>query len=510
MNAIVVGAGLGGLGAAITMAAAGAQVLVVEAAPGPGGKAGTLRIGDGAVAGGDQPGRVEAGDGVEVDTGPSVLTLPDAFDAVLGPAGVRLDDLVRLRRPDPAFRYIYDDGLVLDLRPELDDSLAAVEGALGSTAAAELRAYLDHTRRIWEVSAPSFVYGPPPSFAGMMALGPMALGMVRQIDPLRSMWRSICALVREPHLRLLLARFATYNGSDPRRAPATLGCIAHVELGLGGFGVEGGIGALITALVALAQSMGVTFAYSEPIDGLVIAEDGAVRGVRRPGAAPLTADVVVCNNDAAQVAAWLPAGRTPRTLANRSTPSTSGWTGILRARRTATPRVAHQVLFPPNYLDEFADLFDRRLPPAVPSVYVCAQEACHGRTGWPSAEPLFVMTNAPATSRTAPAADPVALGERALARLATAGLIGSDDTLVWSRSPQDLANQFPGSDGGLYGAASNDRAAAFQRPPNRLPSLPGLYLASGSAHPGGGMPLCFLSGRSAGQAALRDQGREAR
>ena len=506
MNAIVVGSGLGGLGAAITLAAAGVQVLVVDAAPGPGGKAGTLRIDAGVVHGGDQPGRQGPGEGVEVDSGPSVLTLPDAFDAVLAPAGVRLQDLVTLRRPDPAFRYIYDDGLVLDLRPELEDSVAAVAMALGPTAAGELRAYLDHTRRIWEISAPSFVYGPPPSFAGMMALGPLALGMVRRIDPLRSLWQSICALVKEPHLRLLLARFATYNGSDPRRAPATLGCIAHVELGLGGFGVEGGVGALIAALVALANSLGVAFAYGEPIHGLVLDPRGAVRGVRRPGAAPLMADVVICNNDAAQVATWLPAGAVPRALTPKPTPSTSGWTGILRAARPAAPRVAHQVLFPPDYLAEFEDLFDRHRAPRSPSVYVCAQEACHGRSGWPDAEPLFVMTTAPATSRAAPDADD-GLGERALDRLRAARLIGADDTLVWSRRPADLAAQFPGSAGSLYGAASNDRAAAFQRPPNRLARLPGLYLASGSAHPGGGMPLCFLSGRSAGRAALEDHGR---
>jgi phytoene dehydrogenase-like protein len=475
----------------------------VMAAPGPGGKAGTLRIGEGQLAGADAPGLVGAGPGVEVDTGPSVLTLPEAFDQVLAPAGVRLSALVRLRQPDPAFRYHFADGLVLDLRPSVEDSLAAVRAALGARPAEQLAAYLQHVRGIWEVSAPSFVYGPPPSFAGLMALGPLALGMVRRIDPLRSLWQSICALVEEPHLRLLLARFATYNGSDPRRAPATLGCIAHVELALGGFGVEGGIGALVRALVGLAEDLGVAFAYGAPVDGLVLDRDGAVRGVRRPGAPPLLADAVVCNNDAAQVATWLPGpGEGPR-LVGRGAPSTSGWTGILRAARGAAPRPAHQVLFPADYLEEFADLFERGRAPADPSVYLCAQESCHGRRGWADAEPLFLMCNAPPVG--VGQEDP-ALGDRALARVRARGLVGADDALVWSRQPGALGAQFPGSRGSLYGAASNDRAAAFQRPPNRVPRRPGLYLASGSAHPGGGMPLCFLSGRAAGVAALQDGG----
>jgi len=192
----------------------------------------------------------------------------------------------------------------------------------------------------------------------------------------------------------------------------------------------------------------------------------------------------------------------------------SGWVGIVRARRrTGTEaRVAHTVLFPGAYLEEFADIFDRDRPPAEPTVYLCAQEACHGRAGWAEEEPVFVMANAPAEPVDAPRAAATwdRLRDTSLARVRAAGLCGEADALAWERTPAGLAAEFPGSRGSIYGAASNSPWAAFRRPPNRVPGVRGLYLASGSAHPGGGVPLCVLSGAAAARAILRDRGVETR
>lgn len=188
----------------------------------------------------------------------------------------------------------------------------------------------------------------------------------------------------------------------------------------------------------------------------------------------------------------------------------SGWTGIVRARRRVgqDARAAHTVLFPEEYLEEFADIFDRDRPPQAPTVYCCAQEPCHQRRGWADHEPVFIMTNAPPEPRggARPAEVYTALRERALGRLRGAGLIDGDDAVVWERAPAGLAAAYPGSRGALYGASSNSLFAAFKRPANRVSGLPGLYLASGSAHPGGGMPLCVLSGRMAARHVCEDLG----
>lgn len=482
-DAIVVGAGAGGLSAAITLAADGRRVLVLEAGAGPGGKAGVARVGD-----------------VTFDTGPSVLTLPGVFQELIASAGLDPEAELPLRRADPSFRYLYPDGVRVDVHHELDDTLASVGAALGADAARELDGFMRYAAKIWDAAAPVFVFGPAPNVSGILGRGLAALSAVSKIDPFNDMRSAIEKRVRSPHLRMLLSRYATYNGSDVRQAPATLNCIAHVELALGGWGVQGGIGALVQALVRAAERLGVVFRYRSPVEELLL-QGGAVRGVRT-AAGTFGAPIVVMNADVAHVVKDLIPAGTRHGIRSSGTPSMSGYNLVLRARRQA--RAPHTVLFPRDYEAEFVDIFDRDRPPAEPTVYLCAQETCHGRQGWDEHEPLFVMANAPPEPADGQRPTEVWRGLRAavMTRLRDAGLIDASDEVVWERTPGDLARQFPGSRGAIYGASSNGMTAAFQRPENVVAKVPGLFLASGSAHPGGGLPLAAQSGREAAKAAV--------
>ncbi|MCA9493029.1 MAG: FAD-dependent oxidoreductase, partial [Myxococcales bacterium] len=257
--------------------------------------------------------------------------------------------------------------------------------ALGDDARRQLEAWLTYAGRIWAAAEPRFVRGPAPSPWAM--LSPSALTDLLAIDPLRTMEGAVRARVSDPRLRDVLLRYATYAGSDPRRAPATLHCISHVELALGGFGVRGGIGALVAALVRAAERMGVALRTGSPARRVLV-EDGRAVGVALDEG-ELRADVVVSNAEVAHLHQAL-LGRTdvPRPT------STSGWTAIVSAR--TQERAAHTVLFPADYDQEFVDLFDRARVPVDPTVYVCAQRAAHGRGTWDDGtEPLFVMVNAP-------------------------------------------------------------------------------------------------------------------
>jgi phytoene desaturase len=489
---VVLGAGVSGLVAAVELAAAGWAVTVLERGVRAGGKAGIVVV-----------------DGVETDTGPSVVTLPHVFDAVFRAAGSSLADEATLFQPAPATRYHYPDGLALDVFSGRERTVASVDAALGADAAAEVDAFLRYAAAIWEASAPHFVEADAPSVLGTLRLGPgVLLRDLPRIDAARTMHRAARARLSDPRLRWLFERFATYNGSDPRRAPATLHCIAHVELGLGVYGVEGGIHALVRALVRVAEGLGVRFRYGVEVVGL-IADAHGVRGVATADGDVVAARHVVSNVDTALLRDRLLPPDLARPLRARHVASTSGWTAILKARRRPEEaRPAHAVLFPTDYAQEFADLFDRDRGPVEPTVYVCAQEKAHRRAGWADHEPLFVMANAPAEPAHGPRPAEVheALGQRTIARLRAAGLVEPDDAVVWQRSPAGLALDFPGSRGSLYGAASNDLFAAFRRPPNRVPGVRGLYLASGTAHPGGGLPLVALSGRAAARALLADAG----
>lgn len=489
-DAVVIGAGIGGLSSAISLASRGQKVLVVEKASAAGGKAG-----------------VETIDGVRVDTGPSVLTLPQVFDQVLNQAGMRLTEQVTLREPEPAFRYFFPDQTVLDIYCRLEQTLDSVERVLGSGPRGQLESFLEYAGRIWETAAPVFIYGPRPTFRKVMERGWQAIRMLPRIDPFVTMDRAIGRRVCSEHLRTLLWRYATYNGSDPRRAPATLNCIAHVELALGGYGIQGGIYALVEALIRAAEKLGVTFLYHAAAEQIVVVQ-GAVQGVVLGSGERLDAPRVVANADAAQVARKLLPPGMKHGIATDQPPSMSGYTAIVRARRNGctAARVAHEVIFPEDYESEFSDIFDKAQLPATPTVYLCAQEKCHGIPGWPDHEPVFIMANAPAVSDLHDdALDWRLYRERVLHRGVATKRLEVDDNVIWERTPAALASAFPYSQGSIYGAASNNRYAAFKRPPNRLPDVFGLYLASGSAHPGGGLPLAALSGQTAAQEALSKQ-----
>jgi 1-hydroxycarotenoid 3,4-desaturase len=485
----VVGAGFGGLTAAIELAAAGLRVQVFEAGPRPGGKADVVRLDE----------------GVEVDTGPSVLTMPDVFDAVFRRAGTSLAAEVELLSPSPAFRYVYPDGEQLPVYVELAETLAAVARVLGVQAREELERFLARSRRVWEAAEPHFVRGPAPSVSSLLGLS--SVRALTRIDAHRTLYSTICADVSDERLRWLLARYATYNGSDPRRCPATLGCIAWVELGLGAYGVRGGMHALASALARVARRLGVQLHFGAPV-ARIVTKGRSVTGLQLADGAQIATSRVVCNADVAHLATDL-LDAPPRGLAKRAQPSMSGWVGIARVpRREAEALAAHTVVFAREYLAEFADIFDRDRPPGDPTVYLCQPEHAFGRSGWRDHVPVFAMANAPPepVDGPRPAAAWRELRAAVERRLVDSGVLSGDLDWVWERSPAALEARFPRSRGAIYGASSNEALAAFRRPANRVRELAGLYLASGSAHPGGGVPLCALSGKAAAVAALADAG----
>ena len=265
---VVVGAGIGGLAAAARLAHAGIEVVVVEAADEEGGKIGR-----------------EEWEGVRFDTGPSLLTMPWVFGELFAECGERFEEAVELIRLDPAFEYRWPDGASLTVRAELSATIEAVRASLGARAAAEFASFMEYARSIWEEALPNFVAGPAPELGGVMRLGLGRLARLRRIDPLRTMQAGIERHVREPHLRDLLMRYATYNGSDPRRAPATLNCIAWVEMGEGGWGIAGGMHALPRAVRALAERGGARFEFGERVERVEV-EGGARARRAASGGAP--------------------------------------------------------------------------------------------------------------------------------------------------------------------------------------------------------------------------------
>jgi phytoene desaturase len=485
---VVVGAGLGGLAAAARLAASGHAVTVLEQADGVGGKLGWF-----------------SRDGHSFDTGPSLVTMPQVYRDLFTATGGPLEDAVDLIRLDPAVDYRFTDGTRLTMPGTAPAIQGALDDAVGPGAGAQWTALLDRAAAMWRISEEPFLRRP---LQGAVTLARLARrpADVATVAP----WQTLRGLgeqhLRDPHLRMLLDRYATYSGSDPRRAPAVLATVPYVEQSFGSWYVRGGLHRLGLAVAGRATGHGAVVRTGARVRRVLV-EGGRAAGVELGDGERVAADVVVSGVDAAALYTdLLPAGRgtrgTRRDLA-RATPSLSGVV-LLLALRGRTPGLAHHtVLFPADYDAEFDAVFGtgrfRRAPRPVadPTVYVSAPGDPALRPDDDS-ESWFVLVNAP---RHDPAHgvdwDGPGLADRyarqILDVLARRGLDVRDRVRWWVvRTPADLARDTGSIGGSIYGTSSNGTRAAFLRPANASP-IPGLFLVGGSSHPGGGLPLVALS-----------------
>ncbi len=348
---VIIGGGIGGLSAAIHLAAAGRRVILLEQNAAVGGKMGQVRA-----------------DGFRWDTGPSVITMRHVFEDLFAAAGRRMDDYLALEPVDPLTRYFYPDGTVLDATRDLPRMTGQI-AALDARDVAGYRAYLDYAARLHRITGPVFIYDQPPRLRSLLHVSPLD---VLRVDGLRTMDRAIRGFVHSPHLRQLLGRFATYVGASPYRAPATLNVIGHVELKGGVWYPRGGVYGIAAALVRLAGELGVDIRTETRVEALNVA-GGRVRGVALADGSRIAAQAVIANLDVATVyERLLPAGAANRRRVGhllKAEPSCSGFI-LLLGVRGSFPRLAHHnIFFSGDYRREFDEIFRQGIPPTEPTVY---------------------------------------------------------------------------------------------------------------------------------------------
>ncbi|WP_285547994.1 phytoene desaturase family protein [Actinoplanes regularis] len=480
---VVIGAGVGGMAAAVRLAEAGHRVTVHEQSGDVGGK----------LAGYER-------DGFRFDTGPSLLTLPDVF-AELG-----LD--LRPEPLDPVVRHFFPDGTILDSSADHQVFLERVAAAFGAEAARDWARFWHRAERIWHASWESVLRRPVT--AASLARLSWRLGDLAAIAPGRSLRSLGRHYLHDRRLRMLLDRYATYAGADPRRAPAALAAIPYAELAFGGWYLPGGLVTIADSLRSRCADSGVRIELRSPV--AKIAADRRVRGVHLADGTFVRADVVVSNVDA--VTLYRDLLPRPRSLAGLADRSLAGFV-LLLGVRGETPELAHHnVFFPRDYDAEFDAVFGgpgrRARPAGDPTVFVtrAADPAVRpaGHEAW------FVLVNAASQGTGWTQVDwrrPGLAGayrDRILDVLAARGL-DVRDRLVFAevRTPAALAEATGTPGGAIYGTAGG-----LLRPANRGP-VEGLFLVGGSAHPGGGLPMVALSaqivagliGVASGSRALR-------
>ena len=479
---VVIGAGIGGMATAARLSVKGHQVTIVEQSDQVGGKASAY-----------------SRDGFVFDTGPSLITLPAVYRDLFLKTGTSLEDNVDLQPVEPGTSYRWSDGTRVTL-PGVNPAAAATAlgDALGGTAREDWLALIARAAEIWRITRKPFLESPLTGTRELLALAksPRDVRTVAPTTSLRGLGRKY---LRDPRLRMLLDRYATYSGSDPRKAPAALSTIPYVEQTFGSWHIGGGVHKLADALAARCEERKVDILLNSDVTRIVL-DEGKVRSVELSDGSHLEADIVVSNADASHLYGDLVSGnRADAALRQlrKATPSFSGFVMLL-AIKGRTPDISHHnVWFPADYNAEFDAVFKGR-PATDPTIYACVPDDPLMR---PDAdhESWFVLINAPRHghgknefdwSQTDFANN---YADRMVELLAERGT-DLRNRILWREliTPADLEARTRAPGGSIYGTSSNGMRAAFLRPANTSP-IEGLYLVGGSSHPGGGLPLVGMS-----------------
>ncbi len=487
MEVVVIGAGVGGLAAAIGLASRGVRVTVLERNANVGGKLNVWESG-----------------GFRFDTGPHVLTMLWALDEVFQSAGRRISDVLDLVRLDTVCRYHFPNGATLDAPGDPEDAAQAIrEFAPGEEAG--FRRFLDYARQVSEATTEPFLrqdFG-----ASVRSVpSPAQWGQLTSFLALKP-WRTLRDVVQahftDPRLRQVFELYALYSGSHPARASGIFATVADVQWREGTFYVRGGLYQLAEALRDAAESLGVRFRTSAQVQEIIV-KNGRARGVETWCGNRLFADAVVCNADAlGAMTALVPHNARRRWTDGRVQkiePSTSAFLLLLGVQGEYPQLAHHNSFLAADGEAEFSAIFGTQTPAEDPTIGVACQSVTDPTKAPPGCSNLFVMTNPPALSsdfewRT----EAPRYRNLVLAKLERMGLTDLRRRIVVEQrwTPLDLESRYGAYRGAIYGLSSNGWRQGFLRPPQVSPDVQGLYFVGGSTHPGGGVPLCALSGTNA-------------
>jgi 1-hydroxycarotenoid 3,4-desaturase len=487
-HVIVIGAGMGGLTSALLLACQGLRVTVLERAETPGGKMRQLIV-----------------NGAAIDSGPTVFTMRWILEHIFEAAGTSLTATLNLTPLDVLARHAWNSAATLDLYADAKRSADAIGAFSGTAEAKRFLGFCTEAKRVYNALEGPYIRSERPTLMSLgMGLGPRGLAVLTRLGPFSTLWRALARHFRDPRLQQLYGRYATYTGSSPFAAPATLMLIAQVEMD-GVWSVDGGMHAVAKSIADLAIKRGAEIRYGAHCEEIMV-NNGRAAGVRLKSGEVIHADSIIFNGDATALAQGLLGASVSKAVAPMpsSARSLSAMTWSINAKTNGFPLSRHNVFFDDDYASEFRDIFEHKRLPRKATVYVCAQDRDAAKDKGKiinntDAERLLCLVNAPAIGdeRRINAAEIEQCEQNMIRQLARCGLtIDRQLGNTQLTTPADFHRLFPGTGGALYGMASHGWMTSFKRP-SSMSRIPGLYLAGGSVHPGPGVPMAAMSGQLA-------------
>jgi len=481
---IIVGGGLGGLSSAIRLAHQGHSVTLLE---------------KNSVLGGKLNLTVE--NGYYFETGPTLLTMPSVLFDLFTDTGREVHHYLSLKSVSPACRYFFSDKSQLDIFNDLPKTLNELE-QFNSEEKIAFEKMIAHGRNVYDVAAKPFLFENKSRWDIPFFLKHWkSLLQVWRLDPFRTLNQLVEKTFKDPRLRQVFNRFATYNGSSPYKTPATFSIIPFIELGMGAWTVDGGIYQISMALERLAKELGVEIIKNEEVTEIVF-KHNQVQGVRTKSGKKYKTSRLIVNEDVLSVYEDLINSKEIKSKLNQLTSqsdiSSSGFMLQMGVKKKFPELAHHNIFFSEEYKQEFDEIFTQKIPPRQPTIYLSISSKSDPDLAPEGCSNLFILVNVPSLKdNTHWEENKQSYRDLILNRLADYGIERIDENSevenIWT--PLDFKQKYNAFRGSIYGLASNSPWAAFRRPSNICKEIKGLYFVGGSTHPGGGIPLVLLSGK---------------
>ncbi len=476
----VIGAGLGGLAAAIRLSLLGFSVDVFEKNNSPGGKASQILE-----------------DGFRFDAGPSVLTMPFVLDNLFAEAGENINDFIQLKKLEINCKYFYDDKTIINAYSDKNKFVQELTEKTSEKKENILRMF-EQSKNIYELTAPIFLLSKlwePKKILNLRAFA--SFMKLNKLDLMKTMHESNANYLTDIKVIQLFDRYATYNGSNPYSAPSVLNVINHVENGIGAYISGKGIYAITEALYQLALKKNVRFFFNRVVDKILF-ENKKIKGIQI-SAVEFDYDIVISNADVNYTQSKLLSNKSSSSSTNALEPSSSAVVFYWGVKGSYKNMEIHNILFSKNYKTEFEDIFDKKIIPDDPTIYIYCSSKFNNDDAPAGCENWFVMINAPYNSGQNWDKETAKLKKNILERINNILGIELKDKIIFEKilTPQNIEDQTNSLKGSIYGVSSNTKYAAFFRQQNKSKKIKGLYFVGGSAHPGGGIPLVLLSAKIA-------------
>ncbi len=485
----IIGAGLGGLAASSRLASNGFEVHIFEQNSYPGGKASQF-----------------IKDGFRFDKGPSLLTMPYVLEELFQSCDENLEDYLQLQKLDPVCKYFYHDGTIVnafsDINKFSDELWFKTKEHKES-----LKNFFSYSKTIFDLTADLFLFNDiknPRTFLNLKAIKTLLL--IHKIDSFRTVHKAISSFFQDERILQLFDRYATYNGSNPFEAPATLNIIPFVEYNPGSFLPRDGIYKISEAMFSLAKKKNVDFHFNSKVDKILI-EGKTAFGVKVNNE-KMMFDLIVSNADVNYTfKKLLKDVQTPESKRySKLKPSFSGLVFYWGIDGTFNELETHNIIFSKNYKLEFDQLTKEQIIPLDPTIYIYISTKLNPDDAPAGKENWFVMVNAPYNYGQDWKAETERTRKTIINKINSTLGTTIESKILFEEllTPTDIENQTSSYLGSIYGISSDTKSAAFLRQANKSATIKNLYFCGGSAHPGGGIPLVILSGKIVSDIIIRD------